>query len=79
MIENNIGGGRTAAPLIKYKENVMSDYEMKTKFEEYKEEYAELAGFSDVPFWYENDGWLYDAECYAYDKLMEEIKGELKC
>ena len=46
------------------------------RLEELKCEYAEMHGWSDEEFWYEDDELLYEAECFAYEMLEKELKGE---
>ena len=41
---------------------------------EYKEEYADRMGWSEEEYWYEDDEHLYEAECYAYDKIARELE-----
>lgn len=41
---------------------------------DYEEEYADLKGWSAEEDWWEDEDRLYEAECYAYDKIERELE-----
>ncbi|MBO5969169.1 MAG: hypothetical protein J6S14_11810 [Clostridia bacterium] len=47
---------------------------LRDMLEEFKQEYAEKRGWADEEYWYGDDDRLYEAECYAYDKIAEILK-----